>query len=152
MNYQPYTYLWWLIATFAVVGLADAFLPSGGSYYGALTFPAWAASAILLFNWCKAHVQTLGIKEPTGSAALCGFFAPIGVPLYFFRAFGFKRGLRGTLKAFGVYVLLSTAYVGTNALGKYVVRNTSLNQPDLWHVSATSQVGSALGARPTHEM
>ena len=48
--------------------------------------------AVMAFAWCKAHVAENDIVEPRGSAALCGLMVIPGVPIYFYRAFGFKVG------------------------------------------------------------
>lgn len=125
MSNRPSKYLWFLLGIAAVVGIADAFLPRGGGAYGALTFPLWVSTAILLFKWCKAHAHASGITEPSGSAALCGLLAPVGVPLYFFRGFGFKKGMAGSAKAIGFYILFSLAYGAANIV-EYVAHNNSL--------------------------
>ncbi len=127
MSNRPTKYLWWLTGYSAIFGIAEAFLPQDGSGYSPLTLPLWVAFAILLFNWCKAHSQTSGIKEPTGSAMLCGLFAPIGVPLYFFRGFGFKKGLTGIVKAIAFYFLFALTYGAASMASDYLAHNTSLN-------------------------
>jgi len=48
--------------------------------------------AVLLFSWCGKHAEENDIVPPNGAQVLCGLIGLIGVPLYLFRAFGFKNG------------------------------------------------------------
>jgi hypothetical protein len=77
---------------------------------GALFLPYMILMAILAFVWCKRHVKENGISEPTGSSFLCGMITIIGVPLYFFRAFGFKKGIIGSLKGLGFILSVAILY------------------------------------------
>ena len=73
--------------------------------------------SVLSFCWCKFHVKYNDIPEPRGSAVLAGFIAPVGVPLYFFRAFGFKKGGIKTVKAVGFLIVLLAVYFAGALLG-----------------------------------
>ena len=61
----------------------------------------------LVFAWCIEHAKYYEIELPKGSALLAGLLAPIGVPVYFFRGFGFKEGLLKTIKSIGFLVIIS---------------------------------------------
>lgn len=120
---HPNSFLLWLGGISAAVGFAEAFVPNTGDPLGPLALPHMLASGVILFGWCKAHVRISNIREPAGSAVLCALIGIVGVPLYFFRAFGFKKGIQGTIKAFVVLALIGFAYSVTNAVGKYVAQN-----------------------------
>lgn len=117
----PTRFLWALLTVSALIGTAEAFLRSRGTRLEPLVLSYMLASSVLLFGWCKDHARTAQIREPTGSAVLCGLIALIGVPLYFFRAFGFKRGIVGTVKSIGFFALMTVAYgVPRTAIGYFL--------------------------------
>ena len=62
--------------------------------------------SFLLFSWCIEHAKFYKIELPRGSALWAGLIAFIGVPVYFFRGFGFKDGLLKTFKAIGFLIIL----------------------------------------------
>lgn len=112
-------FLWALLAVSALTGVGEAFLRSRGAPSGPLALPYMFISSVLFFGWCKDHARSARIQEPMGSAVLCGMVALIGVPLYFFRAFGLKRGLIGTGKSIGFFLLMAIAYGVPNTAVAY---------------------------------
>ena len=126
MKTHPNKFLWWLLGVSTMIGFGEAFVPDRGGTFGALALPHILLSSVILYGWCKAHVRASGLEEPTGSALLCGLFGIIGVPLYFFRAFGLKKGCIGTLKTVGFFVIVVGAYALANASGTYMANNNFL--------------------------
>lgn len=68
--------------------------------------------AVLCYFWCYFHALENGHKNRENLAFWCFFIAPIGVPLYSYKVYGFKRGSVITLSsvvvlaiAIGVYIL-----------------------------------------------
>jgi hypothetical protein len=106
----PDRFLWALLTVSALIGVAEAFLRSRGTPLEPLAISYMVAVSVLLFGWCRDHARSAQIREPVGSAVLCGLVALIGVPLYFFRAFGFRRGVIGTLRSIGFFLLMAVAY------------------------------------------
>lgn len=116
MTASPKAFLWLLIVVTAAADMART-LPAGPTSQ-VLAFQ-WMLNAVILFGWCKAHARKLGVVEPTGSALLCGIVPPVGVPLYFYRTFGFKQGTVKTLKALGFLVLLIFVGVMFEKIGEH---------------------------------
>jgi len=99
-----------LLSTFFVAGILEFMLYGPNQSSSIVAFVHAFLIAVLCFTWCKSHVTHNNIVAPTGSAALVGFVAPIGVPIYFFRAFGVKEGCIKTLKAVGFAIVLLLTY------------------------------------------
>ncbi len=77
--------------------------------------------AILMFRWCKSHCKYSGLKEPKGSALMCGLLGIIGASIYFFRAFGAKKGFVSTLFALVFIIFCVVLYVLATYITNYVV-------------------------------
>ena len=105
---KPNKILALLLVTFLVAGAIENFSLSDNRTLYELAVAHAFIVAILLFAWCKSHIQFNEINAPSSSALLVGLMAPIGVPLYFFRGFGFKDGSIKTVKAI-VFLLVSMA-------------------------------------------
>ncbi|TAJ54818.1 MAG: hypothetical protein EPO48_03595 [Nevskiaceae bacterium] len=98
--------LLFLIAlSFLVAGVVEESAQSFASAVGLVAVIHLIALAFLGFAWCKAHVASRGIREPTGSAFWVGAIAIIGVPLYFFRSMPWRQAAWSTLKALGFLIL-----------------------------------------------
>jgi hypothetical protein len=86
----------WLLvamaATWLVAGAVEAHLPHGGELLSEIAVPHTVVLAILFFAWCKAHAAARGIVPPTYAPLLVGIIAPIGIPYYFLRGFGWRKG------------------------------------------------------------
>ena len=97
--------------SFIISGLVDGFNSSGsglGPTYGIHTL----IFSILLFLWCKEHAKLNNLKLPSNSAILVALLPPIGVPVYFYRAFGIKKCIIGTFLAVILIVFFSLLYKG----------------------------------------
>ncbi|WP_299696306.1 hypothetical protein [Hydrocarboniphaga sp.] len=92
--------------TYILGGLVEPFVPNPGQPFNEATLVQNLLSAILGFTWCKLHTSERGIEAPAGSALFVGLFAPLGVPLYFFRSMPWKKAATSTLKAVGFLVLI----------------------------------------------
>jgi hypothetical protein len=77
-------------------------------------------TGFLLFVWCKVHARAHAIEPPTGAALLVGFVAPIGVPYYALRGYGFRAGLRLIAKALGMLVVCEAIYVACYVASAWV--------------------------------
>ena len=75
---------------------------------------------VLIFLWVKAHVRIENIREPRGSAFIAALFAPIGIPVYFVRGFGWQRGMFASLKALAFLVVLFLLYLMVWYVGENV--------------------------------
>jgi len=67
-----------------------------------------------VYAWCIEHAKHYKIKIPGRSPFWAAAFPPIGVPIYFFRGFGFKKGFFKTIKFIGFLILILVG--GTFAL------------------------------------
>ena len=106
-----------LFGLFVLLGVGDALYPK---QLEDLQLVSTVLIAVLLFSWVKAHAQEHQIKEPPGAAMLAGVVAPIGIPYYFFRGFGFRRGLAGILRALLFLFLASLAYAAVRYFTEWV--------------------------------
>jgi len=66
--------------------------------------------AILVFMWCHAHASENGISSSSGYRLMAVFLPPIGVPLYFYRFYGFKSGSIKMAKAVAFAIVLLALY------------------------------------------
>ena len=109
-------YLLWALATFIVAGIVES--PKDGSYTN-VEFAHTVLFTILIYAWCKSHALEHGIESIGGMKVFAAVLPPIGVPVYFFKYFGFKAGVILTLQAFGYLVLLFLAYAAPYVLLQY---------------------------------
>ena len=100
------------LASFLVSGMVD----SVAAHHGA-TGPTRATAfihaltcALILYFWCKNHAVRYGVDESKAAPALCGLICVVGVPLYFIRAFGWRKGLVGCAKALGILLFAGVLY------------------------------------------
>jgi hypothetical protein len=80
------------------------------------TVPHALVIGVLCFMWCKSHARGLGVAPPSGSALLCGLFAPVGIPVYLVRVKGLKAGLVSSFKALLIAVAAFASYFGAEAI------------------------------------
>ncbi len=77
-----------------VTGLVEPHLPDAGETLNAAGAAQGVLTSLLLFAWCKAHARAHAVQLASGAALLVAVIAPLGVPYYAFRGFGFRRGAR----------------------------------------------------------
>ena len=102
-------YLMWILVVFFVATVIDVKIETEVfiSYPNGIAFVPAILLSFLVFAWCIEHAKHYKIELPRSSAFLAGLIAPIGVPIYFFRGFGFKNGLFKTAKSIGFLILIS---------------------------------------------
>ena len=76
-------------------------------YYSGFSIAPAIVIGFLVFAWCIEHAKYYDIELPKGSALFAGLLAPIGVPVYFFRGFGFKQGFIKTIKSIGFLAIIA---------------------------------------------
>jgi len=79
--------------------------------------------AIFMFSWCGKHAEEHDIIPPNGARLWCGLLALIGVPIYLFKAFGFKQGGLKVLIGIGVLSVTLILYIGSFSLAEFLSRN-----------------------------
>lgn len=127
---SPDRLLWWVAGVYIAAGFAQALLPRQDR--DVVAPPAWIPVAVLLFNWCKAHARAAGVDAPAGYAPLCGLLPPLGVPLYFLRMFGWRRGGAGVLKAAAFYIAIAAGGVAANMAGAFVQQPAAFSLALYW--------------------
>jgi hypothetical protein len=105
MRNWPWTWLMLTAASFLAAGAVDRTLEAKPDLARGANLVHAILVAVFASSWCKAHARSHQIAEPGGSAVICFLFAPLGVPLYLFRAFGAKRAIFGTAKAVAFLIL-----------------------------------------------
>jgi len=107
-------YIAWLLLSFIIAGVVD------GLGINSTTFAQPIIVAILVFAWCGIHAIENEITMAKGYRIFSAVIPVVGVPIYFFRYFGFIKGLMKTLKAFGVLVAAVLIYTLSVILVEYV--------------------------------
>lgn len=103
-----------------VLAVADAFWPAANS--GSLDLPVSLCFALCAFAWVRADANARQIEAPRGSALIAALIIPVGVPLYLFRALGFRQGFLATLKALGFLSVVVLVYVLASYAAEFVAR------------------------------
>ena len=87
----------WLVismaAVWAVAGIVEPHLPNAGAPINETGVVQSLAMTLLLFAWCKAHAAAHTKRPPVAAPLLVAVLSPVGLPYYFFRGYGFKKGL-----------------------------------------------------------
>jgi hypothetical protein len=117
---SPKKYVLWMTGVSAIAGFVETFFRNN-KHDGALVVAHMLIFSFLLFAWCGAHADANNIKALRGSKLFCGLVGLIGVPLYFFRSFGFKQGCIGTLKAMLVFILITIVFVLGSAVAAQII-------------------------------
>ena len=112
-----------LVAVFALswfaAGIIEPQLEAQGRAPSEIVLPHAVALGVLAFAWCRAHATSRGILPPAYAPLVAGLAWPIGIPMYFFRAFPWRTALIGVAKAFGILVVSAGLYVaGTVVSGR----------------------------------
>lgn len=103
-------YLLWLLASFAIAGCVESFYPEYSSDRTAISAIHSFIIAALIFAWCGAHAFETKTKPIGGYRFFSAILPPFGVPTYFIKFFGFKEGLKKTIKAVGFVLLMFIMY------------------------------------------
>jgi hypothetical protein len=107
----PWRLLVALGVVWGVAGLVEPHLPDAGETLNAVGVVQGVLTSILFFAWCKAHARAHDIEPATGAALLVAVIAPIGVPYYAFRNFGFRGGARLIGLSIVTFFALGAIYV-----------------------------------------
>ena len=67
----------------------------------------------MLFALCTEHSNKHSVKPPRGSKILCAALAPIGVPYYSWKSFGFKTGTLKIVLSVVAFSISMALYFGT---------------------------------------
>ncbi len=105
----------------AALAVADAVWPAAANS-GSIDLPAAFCFALCAFAWVRADANARQIEAPRGSALLAALIIPVGVPLYLFRALGFRQGLLATLKALGFLSVVVLVYVLASYVAEFAAR------------------------------
>ncbi len=111
MKQQSTKLLFWLALSFLAAGIIEGYLPNSGSGLGPLYLPHTVLIAVLTFAWCKSHARENNVVSPGSYPVLCAIFPPLGVPVYFFKFFGFRNGGTKVLKSFGFFIIVGASYI-----------------------------------------
>ena len=102
-------YLLWLWLSFVLAGLLEHYYPQGTEDARGIAVAHSFLIMFLIFAWCGHHA----VENDIGSVGVFKIFAailpPVGVPVYFFKYFGLKRGGVLTMKALGVLLVLAVS-------------------------------------------
>ena len=82
-----------MAVSWAIAGAVEPHTSNPGQPLSASAVTHAAAMAVLLFAWCRAHASAHNISAPFAAPLAVALVAPIGLPYYAFRGFGFRKGL-----------------------------------------------------------
>ncbi|UZE97181.1 hypothetical protein [Alkalimarinus alittae] len=94
-----------ILISFLVSGIVEGIFSFSISDQQAITVAHSIFIAVCVFIWCGRHAKENELRKIGGYKVFCAVFPIIGVPVYFFRFFGFKSGTVKTGKAL-FYLLL----------------------------------------------
>jgi len=95
-----------LVTSVAAGALESSPIPRDGGLGRSTIFLVFATQA-LIYWWCRFDIFERGLEYPGGAPLLAAFFAPIGVPAYFFRTRPWPRALGATCLAVLFYCACS---------------------------------------------
>lgn len=101
-----------LFLSFAVSGVLETLAVSAEKDPQSIAFVHTFVIAILVFTWCGIHAKENSLGYPGGYRLLAALIPIIGLPVYFYRFFGFKHGTIKLLKLIAVTALYVAAYLG----------------------------------------
>jgi hypothetical protein len=78
-----------MICVWAIAGLVEPHLPDASQPLNLVALCQSLAMTVLLFGWCKSHAQVRSVKPPAAAPLLTALVAPIGLPYYAFKTYGF---------------------------------------------------------------
>ena len=119
-----------IAAVMSISFILDAKLESSlnsNQFYG-YNLAAALVFNFLFFAWCVEHAKYHNVEPPlTLSIILLG---PLGILIYFFRRFGFKKGLSNTFKSMGFVFIVgsSVVWVAENLMVKESVQEIEVNK------------------------
>ena len=99
-------YLLLILLVFFISIAADTILGTPPLVWSLSSAIASLFICFFVYAWCIEHAKHYKIKIPGRSAFWAALFPPIGVPIYFFRGFGFKKGFFKTIKSIGFLILI----------------------------------------------
>jgi hypothetical protein len=76
-----------------------------------LSFPHVILIAILVFVWCKEHALENNLNSSSGYRLFSAVIPIVGLPVYFFKFFGFKQGGIKTVKTILFSILVVCLYI-----------------------------------------
>jgi len=103
-------YLVVLFLSFIVFGFIEGLYPAGGDNARAMGVIHTFIIAVLIFAWCDNHALENNVESTGGYRLLAAVFPPLGIPIYFFKCFGFKRGGFKVLISMGALVILVAGF------------------------------------------
>ena len=107
--------------SYLVSGVALALAPERPMDGGPIAVAHLFVLSFLCFGWCRAHASANGVQPPYAAPFLMALFAPLGLPYYAVRTWGWKRGTFLCFKGVGL-VLLSGLLAGLGVFAVGLVR------------------------------
>jgi len=111
MKQQSTKLLFWLALSFLAAGIIEGYFSGTSNGLGPLYLPHTVLVAVLTYAWCKSHARENNVVSPGSYPVLSAIFPPLGVPIYFFKFFGFRSGGMKVLKSFGFFAITMASYL-----------------------------------------
>ena len=103
-------YLVWLAVTSAVAGLIDGFFPESETARRVARLHSFLI-CVLVWAWCGMHALEHGHGTGGGYRLFAALLPPVGIPAYLVKYFGWRGGVRRSVKALGFFVLMVLCYL-----------------------------------------
>lgn len=107
----------WLLVSFLAFGFIEGFFPSKEKsiflWHGCVV-------AFLVLWWIGVHSKENEVVPAKGSKIITLLMAPIGLPYYFYKSYGFRKGSMLVLYTLFTYVLAVGLYAFSNVLATQI--------------------------------
>ena len=110
MNKESNLYLIGMIASFLFAGIIEGYFDFEGADASTASITHTVLFMFLIWGWCKMHAMENNIGDVGGYFIFAALFPPIGMPIYFVKFFGLKKGIIKILKAIGFSFILIVCY------------------------------------------
>jgi hypothetical protein len=111
MHKESNKYLIWIIASFLIAGIIEGYYGIDSDNAKSISIAHTLIFIFLIWAWCKMHAEENNLNKVNGYCVFVAFFPPVGVPTYFLKFFGLKKGAMRTLKAIGFTCILALFYL-----------------------------------------
>ncbi|MGB1800228.1 MAG: hypothetical protein ACPHLK_05285 [Gammaproteobacteria bacterium] len=110
MNKESNIYLAWMVISFLFAGIIEGYFDFEGSDASTASITHTVLLMFLIWGWCKMHAMGNNIGNEAGYFLFAALFPVFGLPVYFLKFFGLKKGIIMILKTIGFSCGLIVCY------------------------------------------
>ncbi len=110
MDRESNKYIFWMIASFLIAGIIEGYFDFEGIDASTASITHTVLLMFLIWGWCKMHAIENKVDNVGGYSLFVALFPLLGVPVYFVKFFGLKKGIIKILKAIVFSCILIVCY------------------------------------------